>query len=318
VLAVLFSLLLTLYLIIPEAIFRTIFGWYVPPRNFVISKAETAYRALVVAVLPLLFAWVFTWYMPIVQCFPFPVQNNTSELRRADYKLVASALYSEEEFKSSKQQFWPALTRSTRRQARLIAWYILLIGLEAWLAGWLAANYAKFKTNWLYSWLADKFLFSYISEWHPLLTPYMFIEKETTVQADILSTNGTLYQGTVTQHFIRDGSLTGVFLTAPRRFNRDLYSKDRDARAAAGQPKPNKEEYWQGIPSQNLYFFADKIFNMNLTYKPPEGQVADADAVKKLVIQISGSSLDFKNITITQETVSPTPSPEQSIPEGTG
>lgn len=298
-LAVLFSLFLTLYLIIPEAIFRAIFGWYVPPRNFVLSRIETAYRALLVALFPLVFAWVGCWYLPIMRTVPFSVKGNTVEMRRSDYKAVISALYSEQEYRGSTKEFWPAFTRSSRRQARLISWYILLIILEAWAAGRLAANYAKHRTFWLYKWLADKFLFSYISEWHPLLTPYLFVDKDTTVQADILCTNGTLYQGIVTQHFVRDGTLFGIFLKDPKRYNRDLYIKDREALEKEGK-KPDKGAYWQEIPSQSLYFFADKIFNMNLTYKPPAGKVADEEAVRKLVIEIMGPSLSTKNITITQ------------------
>jgi hypothetical protein len=305
VLAVLFSLLLTLYLIIPEAIFRTIFGWYVPPKNFVLSRAETAYKALVVAVLPLVFAWIGSWYFPVMDSFPFPVKNNTAQMRRSDYKLLTSALYSEEEYRNSKKDFWPTFTRCSRRQGRLIAWYVLFIALEAWAAGKLAANYAKYRTSSVYSWFADKFLFSYISEWHPLLTPYMFVDKDTSVQADILCTNGVLYQGTVTQHFVRSGNLTGIFLTDPKRYNRDRYLADRQAFDKGGK-KPDKDAYWQAIPSQNLYFFADKIFNMNLMYKPPAGKVVDDEALGRLIMELIGSSLP-KNITITQEKI-----PEQT------
>ena len=115
-LAVLFSLFLTLYLIIPEAIFRAIFGWYVPPRNFVLSRVETAYRALLVALFPLVFAWVGCWYLPIMRTVPFSVKGNTVETRRSDYKAVISALYSEQEYRGSTKEFWPAFTRSSRRQ----------------------------------------------------------------------------------------------------------------------------------------------------------------------------------------------------------
>jgi hypothetical protein len=234
-----------------------------------------------------------------MQTFPFAVRGNTAELRRSDYRLLTSALYSEEDYRNSKKDFWPAFTRSSRRQARLIAWYILLIALEAWVAGRLAANYAKYRSFWLYSWLADKFLFSYISEWHPLLTPYMFVDKDTTVQADIFCTNGILYRGTVTQHFVKNGTLTGIFLTEPKRYNRDQYVKDREAMRKDGE-KPDKETYWQKIPSENLYFFADKIFNMNLTYRPPAGKVADEEALRKLLMELMGSALATRNITITQ------------------
>ena len=137
-LAVLFSLLLTLYLIIPEAIFRMIFGWYVPPRNFVISTAESAYRALVVAILPFAFAWAFSWYMPIVRSFPFPVRNATTQSRRSDYKLVTSALCSEDKYKSSKRESWPAFRRCARRQARLPNKLVHASNWSRSLACWMA------------------------------------------------------------------------------------------------------------------------------------------------------------------------------------
>jgi hypothetical protein len=108
-----------------------------------------------------------------------------------------------------RTQFWPAFARCSRRQARLIFWYALFIVLEASLAGELAKHFARYKANRVYKWIADKLLFSYISEWHPLLTPYSYVDPNTTVQADILCTNGTLYQGRVSQHFLKDGQLTG-------------------------------------------------------------------------------------------------------------
>jgi hypothetical protein len=261
-----------------------------------------------VALLPLAFALAGSWYLPMMRTVPFSVRDNTVELRRSDYREVLSALYSEQEYRNSQKEFWPAFTRCSRRQARLAAWYILAIGLEAWAAGKLAANYAKYKHNPVYSWLADKFLFSYISEWHPLLTPYMFVEKGTTVQADMLCTNGTLYQGVVTQHFVKNGTLTGIFLTEPKRFNRELYVKNKDLSEKAGIKKPDKNDYWQEIPSQNLYFFADKIFNMNLTYRSPVGRV-DAEAVRRLLIKIAGATSEKSNITITQEKPPTKPGP---------
>jgi hypothetical protein len=62
-----------------------------------------------------------------------------------------------------------------------------------------------------YLWFADKVLFNYISEWHPLLTPYLYVDPKTAVQADILCTNEVLYQGTVSQYFLKDGQLSGIF-----------------------------------------------------------------------------------------------------------
>jgi hypothetical protein len=247
--------------------------------------------------------------MPVMKTFPFGVNGNTVHLRRSDYKEVIASLYSEEEFRTSKTEFWPAFSRCSRRQGRLICWYILAIILEAWLAGKLAANHGKYKDNTVYKWLADKFLFSYISEWHPLLTPYLFVEKETRVQADMLCTNGTLYQGIVTQHFVKNGTLTGIFLSEPKRFDRERYQKDREAyqkdkEAHSGKDmkKPETKDYWTKIPSENLYFFADKIFNMNLTYLPPQGKVAEIEAIKKLIMEVLGGKYSSMNIRVTQDT----------------
>jgi hypothetical protein len=246
--------------------------------------------------------------VPGPDSFPFPVRNTSAESRRADYKLVVSALYSEDEYKTTRKEFWPAFTRCARRQVRLISWYMFLITLEGWFAGWLAFNYAKYRSVQLYKWFADKFLFSYISPWHPLLTPYMFVDKDTTVRADILCTNDILYQGTISSHVVKDdGTLAGIFLRDPKRYNRELYLKDKESLAAEGM-KPDKNAYWQAIPSENLYFFADKIFNMNLNFMPPVGKVADVEAIRKLVLKVLGLSPETKHVSIVQEKPSQTKS----------
>jgi hypothetical protein len=301
VLVVVFSLLLTLYLIIPESIFRTIFGWFIPAKSFVMTKAETAYKAIVIAFLPFVFALVGTWFFPIMKSFPFPVQGSTDELRRADYKIVAVGLYSDAQFEKVRSEFWPAFTRSSRRQARIILWYFAVVAFEAAIAGVLAKNYARYRENPVfqrlgYRWLADKVLFSYISEWHPLLTPYLYVEPDTTVQADILCTNDVLYQGTVSQYFVKDGQLSGIFLRNPRRFNREGYVKEKEA-----GKKPEAKDFWKSIPSENLYFFVEKIINMNLSYKSPSKGAADVIAITRLIADLLGKTIDPKKVTITQE-----------------
>jgi hypothetical protein len=242
--------------------------------------------------------------MPVMKSFPFPVNGNSAMLRRADYKIVTSALYDEHEFENSKAEFWPALTRCSRRQGRLVFWYLLFIILEAILAGKLAKNYARYKRNALYRVIADKFLFSYISEWHPLLTPYLYVDPKTSVQADVLCTNDMVYQGTVSQYAARNGQLTGIFLRNPKRFDRDSYLKAKTAGKTA-----DKREYWQPIPSQHMYFFVDKIVNINLSYMTPTGPVVDDAALIKLVGQLFSHLIDQKKITITQEKKPSEPAP---------
>jgi hypothetical protein len=133
-----------------------------------------------------------------------------------------------------------------------VIWYVFLVVLEALLAGWLASNFAKYKGNRYYKWLSDKFLFPYISEWHPLLTPYLL--PDTKVRADILCTNNILYQGEVAQHFLREGQLSGIILSNPRRFERDKYSSAKKDEGKNEGKKVDKEDYWIIIPSRNSIF----------------------------------------------------------------
>ena len=255
-LALLFSALLTVYVIVPEAIFRFVVIFHISARKFVLTRTETAYRAVLIAFFPFWIAVALTWYVPIANSWPFPNQQNSSTGRRADYKTVASALYSEAEYSNVRAVFWNALTRCARRQARLAFWYFLLIAIEAYVVGRFAAGYARSDETKVYKYLRDRFLAPYISHWPPLLDVGQ-------VQADVLCADGTLYQGTLGDYFLRiDGELSGVVLQGPpRRFNRAQYLKVKDSGKVL-----NKENYWSEIPSQNLYFLADKILNMNLNY----------------------------------------------------
>jgi hypothetical protein len=298
VLALAFSVLITVYLVIPEALFRYIFGSFVPTRSFVLTRVETVYRAVLVAIIPLLLASFLAWFVPGPRNWPFPVSENTDQLRRSDYKIVAAALYSDAEFTRTQRDFWPAFTRSSRRQARLVIWYYLMLALTAWGAGKLATKYGEYKDNRLYKALADRFLFKYISQWYPLLTPYLL--PNTIVQADILCTNGTLYQGRVADHFLSGGELSGIILQEPRRFDRKSYLEKKETGA-----KPDKEEYWVPIPSELMYFFADKIFNLNLTYLDLSGRVPDTRNVERYLESLFGKKTGKLSVSVKGATEAP-------------
>jgi len=275
VLTLVSSVLLVVFLVIPEAIFRLIYGFFIPTKVWILTRVEKAFRAVLLTIIPFFLAMAFSWYLPGPDRWPFPVTPNGIHERRVDYRLVEAALYSEAEFQKSNAQFWPAFTRCIRRQARLAFWYYLLVALEAWRLGKLSSNYHKHK------WFADKFLSSYISQWYPLLTPP---NKE--IQADVLCTNETLYQGNISQYFLKDGELAGFILENPKRFHRPLFHKAREE-----GKEPKKTDYWIPIPSSQMYFFVDKILNINLSYislaKPD--LIPDSSAVAKFLRPQFGS-----------------------------
>lgn len=307
-LALSFSLLLSLYLIAPEAIFRFFFGIHVPTRSFILTTTETVYRAVLVAFFPFWFALALCWWSPIIRTYPFPVEQNTIQERRADYRIVGAALYSDAEFSRNKDSFWPALSRTGRRQARLSIWYFILVGFEGYYLGKLASRYAKYKDNKFYSWWSDRIQSPYISQWHPLLLTSHLLPK-TVVQADILCTNDLLYQGNVSEYFLKEGQLTGIILKDPRRFNRDQYHQKKESYLANPEgPKPEKKDFWIQIPSQHLYFFADKILNMNLTYVTET--ISSNAAVEQFLADIlSGLTKELGKLTVS---VTPSPTPKDT------
>jgi hypothetical protein len=264
VIALAASIVLALYVIIPGLLFRSISQLFVPLRIVSGSRTEEATRAVLTSVLPFFVALLVVWYVPFANQFPF--HASYPELRASDYKLVASCLYSEQEFTRSGQAFWAALNRTWHRQFLFLFWYYLLTVATGLCLAYLAGSYGRLKTNRFYSWFADKFLFPRISEWHPLLTPFIFADKQTAVRADILTTTDNLYRGTVSEHFIdSSGKLTGLILTDALRFDRRGYIQ-----AANIDNPPKPDDFWREIPGAKLYMFADKIVNLNLNYESAE------------------------------------------------
>ncbi len=262
--AVAASVLLTLYLLIPSSIFRWIFGFYVPLRSFVRTRGEEIFQGVMSVVFPLALTLILVWTIPPFDKYPFNFPD-TSQIRRADYKMVVSALYSEGVFTQSGDAFWKALTRTGRRQGRFLVWYYLLIIAEGFLVGKLSVSYPKLTGHRWYKWTAEQVLLPNISEWHVLLTPFFFQDKSTIVRADILCVDGTLYRGRVVQHSLaKEGQLAGVIITEAKRYARDAYLKDKE------KGPVNKEDYWRTIPGAKLYIFAEKILNLNLAYEGPE------------------------------------------------
>ena len=294
-LAVLLSFLVVLYLIVPDAIFRFVFKWFVPLRTLVPAKPETIYRAVVLASIPFVFATLLAWYVPPFNCWPFPV-SGTAGQRRTDYKIVAAALYSEAQFSKSDsaRQFWPAFTRCSRRQARLLVWLYLAVVGEGLLFGYLSKHYGRFRRNTLYSFLAEGLLLPNISEWHLLLTPFVFPGRAATVDADILCTDGMLYNGEVAQYFLDGSKLSGIILVKPKRYDRRAYLVDVDKGL-----RPDKTKYWREIPSAKLYIFADRIVDINLNYSPYESLpgpvrnfISQSLSDSRISITVSGGSTD--------------------------
>jgi hypothetical protein len=298
VIAVAASILLTLYLLVPSSIFRLVFGLFVPLKNFVRTRGEEILQGVLSTLLPIAFALILVWNAPPFKKHPFNFPD-TTQSRRADYKLVMGALHSDAFFKENNDAFWKALTRTGRRQCRFIVWYYSLIIFEGLLFGWLSISYPMFSNKRWYQWLATHVLLPNISAWHILLTPFFFEDKNTVVRADILCSDNTLYRGSVASYELdTKGELAGIVITGASRFARADLLKDRE------RGKVNTDNYWHSIPGRRFYIVGDKIFNLNLSYiEPPSAKAKMEQNISKQLKQ---------PITVTVETKVPAKSQSET------
>jgi hypothetical protein len=288
-----FSAFVAAYLLVPNALFRFLLGWFVPVRAFQGTKTEEITRAVVTLFFIFWFSLILVWYVPGFKSWPCTFAD-TPQLRASDYSVVAGGLYSEAIFKDYGQAFWNALWRTLRRQAHLLCWYYVFVFATALLTGFVSRRYGRWRHNSLYSRFADAYLLPHISQWHAILTGFTFPEK-TTVKADVLMTDDTLYRGEVAEYFLNgDGSLGGLFLKNPERFDRPRYLNERDT---WGTTRPIKI-FWRQIPSAKLYLLGSKIVNLNLNYEPP---TAPNEVMKKYVDDFLKKGYEGATITIQQQ-----------------
>lgn len=273
------SALVAAYLLIPYALFRFVLGRFVPLRLFQERKTEDITRAVVTLAVVYGVALWAVWSWPWCRAHPFNF-SDSQKLRTGDYEIVAGALYSETIFKEREHDFWISFIRILERQGRFLSWYYTFVFCLGVACGLGIKNYGKLRRNAVFRWIADLYLLPHISQWYVMLTPFTFEDKRTTVNADILMTDNTLYRGTIADHFIdKEGSLSGLFLGNPQRFDRRAYLREQDAWHSVR----NASTFWRTIPSAKLYLVADKIVNLNLNYKPPLEAADSGDIVRKFV-----------------------------------
>jgi hypothetical protein len=290
-LALIASGLLVAYILIPGALYRTIFSLFnIPLKTFQRTRADEIRYAVLVGLVPLALTCLLVYgaRWPAVHPFAFPEDSVLQ--RRADYRLVFGAAYSERLFERDPAQFWHALNHVLRRQGRLLSWYYLFLVIEAIGLGFCSTKLwwfsREFKTSttrrgrvgtWCCRQFADHVVAPQISEWYFLLSTAAFAPGvPRRVQLDVLLDGDMLYRGTVEPgaYFMnKDGTLSGVLLTNASRFDRRRYLSDE-----ADKKSPRPPDYWKAIPGAKLYLPYDKVSNFNIRYEPTQ-----ADLLKRII-----------------------------------
>jgi hypothetical protein len=287
VIALVTTLLLVFYLLIPGILFRfgTSFST-VKLKSFQRTRTQEATFAAAVALLPFFLAYFGVRIVPVMRDHPVSVAEVTAAQRLEDYHRMGAMLIASDFSKltgcdtsgkpcAGADAYWSSLDRVARRQGRLLSWYFLFAIVEGWAFGLFASKYGDWRQGKgkrnppmlrLYGWFTRKFVLPNLSEWHVLLTGFNW-PKGALVVADVLQNDGHLYRGRVEDYFVDgEGKFTGLLLRDVDRFDLHAYRRMQDE--AANPETLSAENFWKPIPSATFYIGQASISNLNIRFSP--------------------------------------------------
>jgi len=195
-LALLVSVFIVAYVVVPGVLFRYVFSFFVPLRAFDRTRTLELAYSVVVCLVPFVAA---LWLVQNTRVGSWPLSfPDTWAQRDADYKAVLLACFGDR-LAVSGDDLWNAAMRSGKRHGRLLFWYSSLVVVEALALGLIASKWGMLHPTLMrYPWagrLIERLLLRNISEWHVLLTNFLF--PGTTIHVDVLTADDHLYQGDV-------------------------------------------------------------------------------------------------------------------------
>jgi hypothetical protein len=277
--AVIASLVVLLYVLLPGALFRVITSLNFPVK-LQKTKAQEITFAAFSCLVPFCLAVALVW---TVAKWPFPTQEDYAH-RRLAYRTVFTSLASDKQMDNAIHDgvFWTSANSVLRRQIRFLLWYYLLVGVEAIYFSWLATQYRSTGMNRWRDRIGSVVFRPSISEWAVLLTNFGSPKAKALIELDVLSTEGVLYQGRLRDYFFNtEGELAGVLLSAAARYDKAQYSAhqqvDLEATVESWPHKPthkftrDRATYWRLIPGADLFYIPrEKISNINVRHMTPD------------------------------------------------
>ena len=324
--ALLASLLLGLYILLPVLVFERALAFFVPVKKITRTRTEEVAFGATVVFLPLALAWILCHSSYFVGHHPFPLNETAAQTQRADYRTAITALQSDHYFEANNAQVWDALEHIKLRQARFLFWTYLFLVLECTGAILLMSNYGRLRKWRLYRWISAP-LFKRVSPWHILFTTYTFPPSPVRqVHLDVLLNSGELVTGVMGPgNYIEnpDGSLSAILLVQTKRYKRKQLEEDRQN----GVAKP-KDEYWSVIAGDGQFFIpAGVIVDINIRFRIPEETLKTelsqeiAKALRDVNIETIEITLTKPRLTFDEETPEAaqpgSPEPTADAEEGT-
>lgn len=271
--AVVVSVVVLLYVLVPGVLLRLITSFAVPVKSQKTRTQEFTFAGLF-CLAPFLLALLLAWIN-----WPWPTSESIAQ-RRLAYRTIFTSLASDKQMDDAIQKniFWPHVDSVLRRQWRVLAWYYFLVIFEASAVVILAKQY---RTNGkrLRDKIANVVLRPSISEWAVLLTNFGSPNTEARIELDVLTTDGLLYRGNLgDRYFNAEGDLAGVLLSNAARYDRDQYGAHRkadlEATIANWPVEPghkftrDRSTYWRIIPGAHIFYIPrEGIANINVRHE---------------------------------------------------
>jgi hypothetical protein len=296
--AVIVSLVVVLYVLVPGGIFRLITSFTFPVKVQKTKSQEITFATLF-ALLPfvgtILLAWTVAW--------PWPTPEDNAQ-RRLAYRTVFTSVASDKQMDAALEEglFWPRANDVLRRQFRFLIWFYTLVGAEAAGFSWLAKQYRTEGKRWRDR-IGGVVLRPSLSEWAVLLTNFGSPKTRAYIELDVLSTDGVLYQGRLRDYyFSSEGDLAGVLLSGASRYDRVQYAAHQQVDFAAKVAKwPSEPEhrftrdratYWRAIPGADLFYIPrEKISNVNVRHVTSPEDVPKAAQERLVERKITGYAI---------------------------
>lgn len=325
--AVIASLILLFYVLIPSAIFRLVASIKIPIKRFHKTKAQDFTFSVSICLIPAGLAILLVWY---VVHSPFSTSGESLAQRRLAYRTFFASMYSDKELEQSLRPtptssdpsphpiFWSSVNSVLKRQGRFLFWFYLLIVAEAGFIALLAKQYRTGKRRWRDR-LGGSILPAIISEWYVILDAFGSPPADREINVDVLSADGILYQGKLKDYFLNvEGDLSGILVSHALRFAREEFEDHRRtdlqvavAAASAGaapiagetpvtgppiQFMQDRSKYWRPIEGSDVFFIPrERISNINVRHVPINVQQATAERFAERKIDIKDLKIQKLN-----------------------
>ncbi len=281
--ALLFSVLLALYLLGPDLLARWLLGFVVPRKAVVQSRSEEITRAAIWSACPLLIALRLTQLQGI-----FPRYGGTAML-----KTFFAGLYSEAMFRNDPNRWFQSASAILHMNLAVLFWMYAVVIAASLALMLLTRKYATIRHGLPYGFPRDflaRLVLPRVAEWHVLLSDMLLPTRDLSLFADILTRSG-LYRGLVQDKVLGpDGGLRSITLGEPRRFQREQYLAAREKHGTA-----DAETFWRTIPGDLFLIVGSEVLNLNLQYIARSGNVVtptrqQKDALRELLAQLPDAS----------------------------